>query len=82
MVRLLVVLSLVGSMSMGCVPKKKPAPALTLDYSEELPAGQMALRKIPPAQYPTFSLAQGNRADLIKSILTSDIDSLLPPFTR
>lgn len=68
MVRLLVALLLVGSVSFGCATKKKPVPAVGINYSDELPPGQLALRKIPPSQYPTFSLSQGKRADLIKSI--------------
>jgi membrane-bound lytic murein transglycosylase A len=54
-------------LSPGCV-KKKPPVASPIDFSTELPPGQLALRKIPPAEYPVFSLAQGNRDDLIKSI--------------
>jgi len=70
MIRLLVVASLVTLVSVvGCTRKKPPvAKTGAIDYSQELAPGQMALRKIPPAEYPTFSLRQSNRADLLKSI--------------
>jgi membrane-bound lytic murein transglycosylase A len=54
----------------GCKPKQPPAlvrgPAV--DYGQELPPGQLALRKIPQAQWPRFSLAQSSPSDLRKAI--------------
>ncbi len=58
----------------GCRPKRPPeAAAPKIDYTAPLPPGEMALRKIPPAEYPDFSrsLAGMNRADLRRSINNS-----------
>lgn len=57
----------------GCTPKKQsatlPAPP-PVNYAAELPPGEVALRKIPPSQYPDFSEAffKPNLADVIKAI--------------
>lgn len=51
----LVVASLVAVASVGCRPKKP------INFNQELPPGQMALRKISPAEYPDFSI---NHTDL------------------
>ena len=65
-VRLLLALSLV-CLSVGCRPKKPPV-VNTINYSEELAPGQLALRKIEPSEYPVFSLRQSNLAAITKSI--------------
>jgi membrane-bound lytic murein transglycosylase A len=62
-VRILAGLLAVG-MAVGCAPKNR----LAVDYNRELPANQMALRKIGIDAYPAFSLAQSNRTDLAASI--------------
>ncbi len=41
------------------------------DYSRPLAPGQLALRKIPPSQYPDFSQGYQNRAGLAESIQQS-----------
>lgn len=53
-------------LSTGC--KQTPPPAKSLDYSRELPPGELALRKIPPAMYPDFSKMQTDRAALVRAI--------------
>lgn len=60
-------LTVAALFSPGCA-KKKPLATNPIDFSSELAPGQLALRKISPSEYPMFSLAQGNRDDLIKSI--------------
>jgi membrane-bound lytic murein transglycosylase A len=40
----------------------------TIDYSRELPPGQLALHKIAPADYPDFSLMQSDLDSLDKAI--------------
>ena len=54
----------------GCQARKPPGPSQpqALDYARELPAGEKALRKIPPEQYPDFSGWRTNPADLARSI--------------
>ena len=43
---------------------KHSAPPPAIDFSQPLPPGMMALRKIPPAEYPDFSGAFANLASL------------------
>jgi membrane-bound lytic murein transglycosylase A len=46
------------ALSLGCQPKKPPAPVPTaIDFTQELPPGAVALRKVSPGQYPDFSQA-------------------------
>ncbi len=58
--------------SAGCRPKQPPPVEASkkIDYTAPLPPGELALRKIPPSEYPDFSrsLAGMNRADLERSI--------------
>ncbi len=61
------VLAFSALVSPGCA-KKKPPESTKVDFYQELPPGQLALRKISPSEYPAFSLAQANREDLTKSI--------------
>ncbi len=49
----------------GCRPKQ---PAAKIDYAQPLPAGQVALRKLSPAEYPDFSSAGADPAALRSSI--------------
>ena len=54
----------------GC-RQAPPPPAATvkpLDYARELPPGELALRKIPPEQYPDFSRMQTDRSALARSV--------------
>ena len=65
-----VLLSVAG----GCQPKRPPlAPVEKVDYSEPLPAGQLALEKISPTAYPDFSksLQSVNLQDLRRSAQNS-----------
>ena len=60
----------------GCHPKKPLAaqPAMpAIDYTQPLPEGELALRKISPGEYPDFSkaLATANVIDLRKSVENS-----------
>jgi len=49
----------------GCRHTKPPA---AVDYSAELPPGTLALKKIPPEQWPLFSLNQTQTAAILHSI--------------
>jgi membrane-bound lytic murein transglycosylase A len=60
--RLILALAVLGLILPAC-SKKKP-----LNYSQELAPGQMALRKIPPAEYPDFSAGTWNLNVLVRSI--------------
>lgn len=55
----------------GCAKPEEPvavAPEPAIDYSGQLGDGQLALRKIPPEQYPSFADAFNHRAGLATSI--------------
>ena len=54
----------------GCQPKPPaPAPiAASLDYTQELPPGEKALRKIPPERYPVFAADPAGQPRLLKSV--------------
>ncbi|HLL88115.1 MAG TPA: MltA domain-containing protein [Tepidisphaeraceae bacterium] len=53
----------------GCQPKKPPALVRQpVDYTQELPAGQVALRKIDRAQWPRFSMADNSPAELRRAV--------------
>ncbi len=57
-IRLLLISVLIG-IGASCAKKKQPA-AVPIDFSQALPPGQMALRKIAPEQYPDFAPAFAN----------------------
>ncbi len=67
----------------GCRPKQPPVAA-HVDYSAPLPPGELALRKIPPEQYPDFSagLAGANINDLRRAIDNSLVYLDHPGSTR
>jgi len=44
-----------GLALVGC-RQQQPPPAAPLDYAAQLPAGALALREIPPEQWPDFSI--------------------------
>lgn len=58
----IVALALLG----GCASKRPPDPPL--NFAQELPPGEKALRKISPEEYPDFSVMQTNATDLARSI--------------
>lgn len=53
----------------GCKHQQPPPPAI--NFNQELPDGQMALRKISPAEYPDFSHQVRDVAALRQSIQNS-----------
>jgi membrane-bound lytic murein transglycosylase A len=57
--------SVVAATSVGCRPKKK------IDFNQELPPGQLALRKISPAEYPDFSVNHTGLDALSRSLANS-----------
>src|ERR1041385_5899333 len=61
--RRVVVLGLVLAMlpALGCQKK-------AINFNQELPPGQLALRKISPAEYPDFSVNDTDGAALAKAI--------------
>jgi membrane-bound lytic murein transglycosylase A len=58
---------------MGCAPKPRPTAQQAIDFTQPLPDGQLALRKISPAEYPDFSKSLGrtNLANLRQSVQNS-----------
>jgi membrane-bound lytic murein transglycosylase A len=77
-----VVLAVVMAVSAaGCRPKKKPQAAI--DFGQQLPPGQVALRKISPDQYPDFAPAFAN-ANLVgvEKAIGHSIDYLSRGSTR
>lgn len=60
----------------ACARKKPPAE---INFSQELPPGQMALRKISPAEYPDFAPAFSN-ANLVS--VSQSIDQSLDYMAR
>ena len=57
----------------GCTPKPRPAAQQAIDFTQPLPDGQLALRKISPSEYPDFSKSLGrtNLANLRQSVQNS-----------
>src|SRR5689334_8359373 len=58
----LLVSSVLFAASVGCQHKKP------INFNQELPPGQLALRKIPPAEYPDFSINHTNLQSLSRSL--------------
>ena len=59
--------ALLLTLAPGCQPKRPPAPQQAkIDYAAPLPEGQMALREIPPSEYPDFS----------RGLLSGDVEAL------
>jgi membrane-bound lytic murein transglycosylase A len=66
----------------GCRSKKQPAPPpVAADYSHELPAGQVALRKITPDLYPDFTV---NASDLpnVRAAIENSLKYMEAPSSR
>jgi membrane-bound lytic murein transglycosylase A len=63
----IVFIALLG-IATGC---RQAPPPKSLDFARELPAGQLALRKLSPAEYPDFGVMQTDPAALAKSIAYS-----------
>lgn len=54
--------SLAAATAVGCRPKKP------INFNQELPPGQLALRKISPAEYPDFSTNHTNLQSLSRAL--------------
>jgi membrane-bound lytic murein transglycosylase A len=73
----LLVFSFLLVFSAGCQTKRvqplAAKPAESIDFTQPLPEGQLALQKVSPGEYPDFSkaLAQINPADLHRAIENS-----------
>jgi membrane-bound lytic murein transglycosylase A len=54
----------------GCLPKPVTIPSTgpSLNYAQELPPGEKALRKIPPERYPVFAADPASHSRLLRSI--------------
>lgn len=64
----------------ACAKKKSPAE---INYAQELPPGQMALRKISPSEYPDFSPAFSNaNLPAVSQAITQSLDYLSRPSSR
>jgi membrane-bound lytic murein transglycosylase A len=61
----IVTLSIILALA-GCRHQKPPAQAI--DFTRELPPGQLALRKLAPGDYPDFSVMQTKLDELSRSI--------------
>jgi membrane-bound lytic murein transglycosylase A len=69
---LLALLTIASALLTGCPPPPKMEQFKPeKDYGKALPPGQMALRKIPPEQYPDFSRGFAYRAGLERAVLYS-----------
>ena len=69
----------------GCAGKKPVAPAAVsaLDYARELPPGTVALRKIPPSEYPDFSAgARAANLDAVVGAIGNSLAYLGRPSTQ
>lgn len=80
---LLVLLLALAPASAGCRPKR-PAPKAepSVEFQHELPANELALRKIAPSEYPDFSLlGPGDPAAVLASIDRS-LEYLKKPSSR
>jgi membrane-bound lytic murein transglycosylase A len=66
-VRALLIVSLLLPALAGC--RKKKPPEAPIAFAQELPPGELALRKISPAEYPDFTpLGQENPKDVLAAI--------------
>jgi membrane-bound lytic murein transglycosylase A len=78
------VLACVALLVTGCEQtlREEPwQPQAVKDYGRPLPPGKLALRKIPPEQYPDFSRGYYDRADLEQAIRHS-LDYLSRPSSQ
>jgi membrane-bound lytic murein transglycosylase A len=66
--------------SAGCRHQKKPS-AQAIDYTRELPPGQLALRKLAPGDYPDFSVMQ-TRLDALAQAIDNSLVYLKAPSSR
>jgi membrane-bound lytic murein transglycosylase A len=82
--RLWIALVLIGCLSVasgGCRKKTPPPIGAAPDYAAELPAGMLALRKIPPEQYPQFSMAS-NDLSLLRRAIDQSVVYMNAPSSR
>lgn len=56
------IVALAASELLGCQPKK-----LVVNFNQELPPGQLALRRLSPGEYPDFSVNMTDPAALVRS---------------
>jgi len=62
---------------------KKQPPVVEIDFSRELPPGQMALRKLSPSEYPDFAPAFANaNLPLVSQSIKNSLDYLSRPSSR
>ncbi len=67
--RIILIVALLGMWTVSCRPDGpavEPTPAV--DFTQELPPGQLALRKISPGEYPAFSIDQAGNPAIVKAI--------------
>lgn len=79
---MVIAIAIMTGITTGCRPKKKPVPPpQPVNYSYELPPGQLALRKIGPEMYPDFSI---NAADLpnVRQAIDNSLKYLDAPSSR
>src|SRR5688500_4665571 len=79
--RTLLAVTLLTVAAAGCRPKKKPEPP-AVAFSHELPAGELALRKITPAEYPDFTPSGQDNPQQVLQAIEQSLTYLKAPSSR
>src|SRR5688500_1692849 len=79
--RTLLAVTLLTVAAAGCRPKKKPEPP-AVAFSHELPAGELALRKITPAEYPDFTPSGQDNPQQVLDAIEQSLAYLKAPSSR
>ncbi len=66
--------------TIGCRPKKPAAPAVS--FAHELPPGELALRKISPAEYPDFTPTGQGDPQLVLRAIDQSLTYLKAPSSK
>src|SRR5688572_1326310 len=76
-----VILCVLVAVLTGCRPKKKPQPA-SVSFQHELPAGELALRKISPSEYPDFTSSGHDDPQQVLQAIDQSLAYLKAPSSR
>jgi membrane-bound lytic murein transglycosylase A len=84
-IHLLIAIALLGAVTgtLGCQKKKPPAAkaVAALNFTQELPPGQMALEKIAPGQYPDFAVS-GDDLPRVRDAVRHSLTYIHSPSSR